>query len=306
MRPNTQPQSDFQPTSFLVSRPKCGCARAKTSDIFTYEIANFAGSTDCYLNLARTRTEARICFHLVHELGNEKRTLAVMPRDVADDPDKLAQVVRAVLLANGDDEVYVFQSAPTHLYLGNALDEERLKAVFLETVTFDDGGRPDEHWWEDATWRWRESQRIAADPNSRRNRIVRVAEQVRGVGVDEHGLALQPVAIDRALARSFWLCDLCTWTKDEGRVSGSAAVLPIHEGITFLLVVDIQHTEGDVCEAIALLPREVGMDLRKLPHLLHKWASSSRTDAELVPQSAGEVVPALISRERIDAAFNVH
>src|SRR5262245_62316770 len=87
------PNTEFEPASFLVSRPKCSCARAKTSDIFAYEIANFFGSTDCYLNLALTRNEARICFHLVHELGNEKRTLAVMPRDVADDPDKLAQIV---------------------------------------------------------------------------------------------------------------------------------------------------------------------------------------------------------------------
>ena len=60
--------------------------------------------------------------------------------------------LRPILLANGDDEVFVVQSEPTHLYVGDVLNEERLKAAFLKAVTFDSGDRPDEDWWESATW----------------------------------------------------------------------------------------------------------------------------------------------------------
>jgi hypothetical protein len=170
----------FNAASYLVSREKCGCARATTTGIFTFEVVNFIGSTDVYLNLARTRSKARVCFHLNHDYANVKRTMAVMPRLVADDPDKLANVVKAVLKANGEASDYtIIESAPTHLSVGDALDEARLKAVFLTAVTFDSGEQPDADWWDGATARWREEERLNADPNSKRNRVAAVAEQLR-------------------------------------------------------------------------------------------------------------------------------
>lgn len=294
----------FDPQSFLTYREKCGCSRAKTADVVVSETLYTIDSVDRYLRLARTRREARICFHTVSEYDKRRATLAVMPPAVADDPEKLTLVVQAVLERNGDPDQghTVIDITPSFLYLGDALDEERLKRAFLAGVTFEDGNQPDDDWWNSATARWRDSVRKAADPHSKVNHIADIADQLRDAPCDEHGLAVQPLPIDQTLARSAWLCDLCSWEKTHGK--GAAAVLPVHSGVWFLLVVDIQHAAGDVCVAIALLSHEDGLNLPNLARLLRNWFLRGWLPAELLPQSAEEVVPRVISRERIAHAFN--
>jgi hypothetical protein len=300
---DVQAATPFDPQPFLTYREKCSCARANTADLIVTESLYTIDSVDRYLRLARTRREARICFHTVSEYDNRKATLAVMPPAVADDPEQLALVVQAVLARNGDpgQSHAIIDIAPSFLYLGDALDEGRLKRAFVAGVTLEDGGRLDDEWWASATARWRESVRQAADPNSTVNRFANIADLLRDAPCDEHGLALLPLPVDQTLARSAWLCDLCSWEKAHAK--GTATVLPVHSGVWFLLVVDIQHAARNVCVAVALLSHDDGMNLPHLARLLREWFLRAWLPVELLPQSAEEVVPGVISRERIDEAF---
>jgi hypothetical protein len=295
--------SPFDPATFLVYREKCSCARAQTRSLFVTETLYTIDSVDRDLRLARTRREARICFHTISEYDRRKVTLAVMPTFVADDVEKLSLVVQAVLArnANPEESNSIIDITPSHLYLGDALAEDHLRRAFVAGAVTDEGDTFDDEWWESATARGRESVRVAADPNSNVNRIAQIADYLRDAPCDEHGLALQPVPIDRTLARSAWLCDLCSWEKEHGK--GAATALPVHSGVWFLLVVNIQRAAEDVCVAIALLSHDDGVDLPHLARLLRTWFSRAWLPAELLPQSAEELTPGVISRERIDEAF---
>jgi hypothetical protein len=298
------PEAPLDPTAFLVYRQKCSCARANASTLFVTETLYTIDSVDRDLRLARTRREARICYHTISEHDNRRATLAVFPLAVADDPETLAHVVEAVLRQNGNAEEsnVIIDSIPSHLYLGDALEEEHLRRAFLAGATTDEGDEFDDGWWEAATRRWRQRQWVDSRPTSVPNRIAAIADELRAGGLDERGLAHTPVPINVLLARSIWLFDLCRWAKAEGDevTVGTVTVLAVHSGVEFLLVVHLQRPSGDVCEAVALLPHNVGMNLPKLARLVRQWLATSPHRG--LPQSAEELEPAVISKERFRRA----
>jgi hypothetical protein len=298
--------SPFDPTAFLVYREKCSCARADTRTLFVTETLYTIDSVDRDLRLARARREARICYHTISEHDRRKATLAVMPAAIADDPEKLSLVLQAVLARNGNPEEShsIIDIMPSFLYLGDALDEDHLRRAFVAGAVTDEGDGFTESWWEGATERWRQQQWVHSRPTSIPNRIAKIADEVRAGGLDERGLARTPVAINVLLAREVWLVDLCRWAKVENEevTLGAVTVLPVHSGVEFLLVVHLQRASGDVCEAVALLPHHDGMNLPKLARLIRQWLATSRHHG--LPQSANELEAAVISKERLQRAFD--
>jgi hypothetical protein len=76
---------------------------------------------------------------------------------------------------------------------------------------------------------------------------------------------------------------------------------PVSGGVEFLLVIDIRRVDGGVCEAVALLPRTVGMNLSRLARVFRYSLATGAQHG--LPQSAEEVAPAVISRARLRLAF---
>ena len=299
------PEAAFDPTVFLVYREKCSCARANTRSLFVTETLYTIDSVDRDLRLARTRREARICFHTHSEYDNRKATLAVFPPTVADDPEKLALVVQAALARNGNPEEShsIIDITPSHLYLGDALAEDHLRRAFVAGGVTDEGDRFDDDWWDGATRRWRDHQRIAARPTSVPNRIADIAEELYAGGLGQRGVALTPVAVNPILAQEVWQFDLCRWENqnESGATRGAVTVVPVDSGVAFLLVIDIQGVDGRVCEAVALLPHSAGMNLSKLARTLRHWLATSPHLG--LPQTAEELEPAVISEKRLRRAF---
>jgi hypothetical protein len=135
-------------------------------------------------------------------------------------------------------------------------------------------------------------------------RIAAIAHELHAGGLDQHGLARTPVAVNVLLAREVWLVDLCRWSKVEnGKITqGAVAVLPVHSGVEFLLVVHLQRVDGDVCEAVALLSHNAGMNTSTLARLIRQWVATSPYGG--LSQSADELEPAVISKERLHRAFD--
>jgi len=155
-------EAPFDPTTFLVYREKCSCARSAAHSLFVTETLYMIDSVDRDLRLARAKREARICFHTISEYDNRKVTLAIFPPAVADDPEKVALVVQAVLTRNGNAEESnaIIDSVPSYLDLGDALDEDHLKRAFLAGATSDEGDEFDADWWDRVTERWRHRRRV--------------------------------------------------------------------------------------------------------------------------------------------------
>jgi hypothetical protein len=119
--------------------------------ICSWFIENPVGSTFCELALiARKGGFVSIYFRVEHDEFPESLTFADLPRETADDPDALVEVLRALFARNGAEEygVYLLKCPPHAVWIGEVLSEEQVRDLFLASREI--GGNYDEplRWWE--------------------------------------------------------------------------------------------------------------------------------------------------------------